>query len=327
MKPKITIIAAANNFHFIKDIANKLSEWFDVEMFQLTTSCHAELTCKIHSADIIWLEWADGININLFKANLFTNKKVILRLHRYELFTPRTLALIQQLTDSGDYKKIDKLVFVSEFVRQIGIDKFPWMEEISIVIPNLIDHTKYEFKQREPGYNLLFLGRTSYVKNMPLLLTFFDELYQVDRNWKLHIVGDVTEKELVYYKDSFIQKTQLQDNIKFYGKLAHEDVIRLMDDMHYIVCTSIFEAHPVGILEGMCRGLKPVIFSFPGAEQIYPAEYLFIDTTGFLERIIYENEYDPQKYHDFVVKNYSIKENIGLYKTLIEETVDANATI
>ena len=144
---------------------------------------------------------------------------------------------------------------------------------------------------------------------------------QIDHNWKLHIIGDITDKELIYYKDSFIQKTQLQDNIKFYGSLVHEDVIRLMDDMHYIICTSIFESQGMGIIEGMCRGLKPVIFSFPGAEHIYPPEYLFIDVARFLELIMYDGEYEPLKYYDFVVKNYSIKENVWKYKKLISERV------
>ena len=125
MKLKVTIIAAANNFYFIQDIAKSLSNDFDIEMFKITPDCLADLTDKIYSADILWLEWADGVNIDLLRSELLIGKKVILRLHRYELFTPRTLSLIQQLTDSGDYKKIDKLVFVSEFVLQIGIDQFP----------------------------------------------------------------------------------------------------------------------------------------------------------------------------------------------------------
>jgi glycosyltransferase involved in cell wall biosynthesis len=260
MKPKINIIAAANNFHFIQDIAEALRDDFEIDYFDP----NSPIPTLLNLYDVIWFEWFDGYLPQILELGGQKPGKFIVRLHRYELFTPRTLALIQEITDSGNYKKIDKLVFVSEFVQQIGINQFPWMEEISTVIPNLIDHTKYEFKERKQGYNLLFLGRISYVKNLPLLLTLFYELYQINNNWKLHVIGDITDKELIYYKDNFIQKTHQQDNIKFYGKLLHEDVIRLMDNMHYIICTSIFEGHPVGIMEGMCKGLKPIIFSFPG---------------------------------------------------------------
>jgi len=319
MKSKISIVAAADNFYFIKDIVEVMQGNNIAEFQMLSRNQFMDRHEILEQTDILWLEWLDGITFEILTQPKLKHIKYIVRCHRYELFSHRTLELIYRITHYGSHtKKIDKLLFVSPFVQQIGIDQFPWMKEISIVIPNLIDHTKYEFKERRRGYNLLFLGRISYVKNMPLLLTFFNELCQIDNNWKLHIVGDISDKELLYYKDNFIQKTQLQNNIKFYGSLAHEDVIRLMEDMHYIICTSIFESQGMGIIEGMCRGLKPIIFSFPGAEYIYPVEYLFSDVSRFIELILYDGEYEPMKYHNFVVKNYSIKENIWKYRDLIE---------
>ena len=170
MKKKLLIIATANNFHFIKGIAENLTDTFDVEMLGINQDVlmAGGLREQINSADIIWFEWADGFNMDLLMlGNTLYDKKVILRIQRYELFTPRTLELLTRLAYSGDYKKIDKLIFVSKIVRQIGISKFPWMAENSVVIPNLFDHTKFPFVKKDKGYNLLFLGRISYVKNLP----------------------------------------------------------------------------------------------------------------------------------------------------------------
>ena len=323
-KKKLLIIAAANNFHFIRDIADKLSKWFDIEMFEYKASSlsEREMWSKVWNADIIWLEWADALSISVLMGigsfGLAT-KKIILRLHRYELFTPRTIGMFNNLTNSGNYKKIDKLIFVSEFIRQIGIFKFPWMKN-SIVIPNLFDHTKFPFKNRDKGYNLLFLGRISYVKNLPLCLTMFHELLKLDNNYKLHIVGGIADPELKYYAENFIAKTKIGDNVIWLGRIPHERIPRLTEVMNYIICSSIFESQGLGIIEGMATGLKPIVFDFPGAEQFYPAKWLWIDRTDFIGNIL-SPDYDPQEYHDYVVERFSIEQNVRRYKELIEEMV------
>jgi len=324
-KKKLLIMAAANNFHFIKDVANNLSEFFDVEMFGISQDVLmvGGLREQIDSANVIWFEWADGLNMDLLiLGNTLYDKKIILRLHRYELFTPRTLDGLQKLTDSGGYKNIDKLVFVSEFVRQIGISKFPWMAEKSVVIPNLIDHTKFPFINRERGYNLLFLGRISYVKNLPLCLTMFHELLKLDSNYKLHIIGEISDPELEYYLWNFVAKNNMFDNVIAHGRIAHELLPVFMKSMNYIVSSSIFESQGMGVIEGMCSGLRPVVFSFPGAENLYPRKWLWTDRTDFVTSIL-SPDYNPQEYHEYAIRKFSIQENIGRYKNLIEGVIGA----
>ena len=324
MKSKLLIIAAANNFHFIRDIANSLSEFLDVEMANIGLDVlhFGEINKQILGADVIWFEWADGLNIDfLMYSPVLYNKKVILRLHRYELFTPRILGLLKKITDSGGYKNIDKLVFVSEFVRQIGIAKFPWMAENSVVIPNLFDHTKFPKQSKcfnESFYNLLFLGRISYVKNLPLCLTMFHELLKLDSNYKLHIVGEISDPELDYYLWNFAAKNDIFNNIVQHGRVSHEVLPELMKAMGYIVCSSIFESQGMGIIEGMSAGLKPVVFNFPGAENLYPKKWLWTDRTDFVGNIL-SSDYNPQEYHDYVVKKFSIQENLWRYTELISE--------
>ncbi len=318
---KLLIIAAANNFHFIKDIAEAMRDEFEIGLFYLCTDplYFGPLREAIKACDIIWFEWADGVNMELLKySKLLASKKVILRIHRYELFTPRTLKLIQELTDTEGYKSIDKLVFVSEYVRQIGISKFPWMWDNSFVIPNLIDHTKFPMADgRKKGYNLLFLGRVSYVKNLPLCLTMFHELLKLDSNYKLHIVGEISDPELIYYLKNFAEKTKIQDNIVLHGRVDNEKLPKLMADMHYIVCSSIFESQGMGIIEGMVCGLKPVVFDFPGAENIYPDKWEWTDRNGFVSNILLP-DYDSQEYRDWAIDTFSIEYNIQKYKDLIE---------
>jgi len=311
-KKKLLIIAAANNFHFICDVAEAMRDEFDIEYFNSNS--------PPQFCDIIWFEWFDGWISQLLKIKP-QRTKCIVRLHRYELFTPRTLKLIQDITDSGDYKNIDKLVFVSEFVRQIGTSKFPWMEDISVVIPNLFDHTKFPLQNKcddNSYYNLLFLGRVSYVKNLPLCLTMFHELLKLDSNYKLHVVGNISDPELKCYLWNFAAKNKMLDNIIQHGRVDNKELPELMVKMGYVICSSIFESQGMGIIESMATGLKPVVFDFPGAEQFYPGKWRWTDRTDFVNNIL-SPDYNPQEYHNYVIRHFSIEQNVWLYKNLINE--------
>ena len=316
---KIRAIAAADNFYFLKDVANFIQKEEIADFKCISAENFLENHKEVlRESDILWLEWFDGIIFKILTMPKPNGIKYILRCHRYELFSPRTVDMIYKISSLGLNSQIDKMVFVSHLVQEIGVRNFTWMDN-SVVIPNLIDHSRYELHDKGKGHNLLFVGRISYVKNIPLLLTFFKALYNADQKYHLHIVGDIDNLELKCFQEDFITKSGLQNNVKFYGKLPHGDVIKLMHDMHYIICTSIFESQGMGIIEGMCKGLKPIIFSFPGAEYIFPKEYLFTDIDKFLELILYDGEYEPEKYRNFVIQRYSIKNNINMYETLIRE--------
>lgn len=315
MKKKILIIAAANNIHFIKDIAGALDK----------EKCHIffpdynieNLAQFMQDSDTIWLEWADGICLNLllndfYREKYLKKKKVILRIHRYELFNKNIINEIAAI----DPACIDHLVFVSPYVKQIGMGHFQWMER-GVVIPNLIDVDKFPFHDRNPGYNLLFLGRISYVKNLPLMLNMFHELIKLDSNYKLNLVGNIHEPELVYYLDNYLDKAKLHENVNIHGRIDNENLPEFMKDMNYITSASIFESQGVGILEGMATGLQPVIFNFPGAEHFFSEQFLYIDRKGFVDSILRPG-YEPKFYREFVLHNYSTQKRIGLYEDLLK---------
>ena len=315
-KKRLLIIPAAQNMNFLGDIAKALGKKFEVDIFDLNKEQSIPANRQY---SYIWLEWADGYPLYLVTKLTKEQKdgaKVILRIHRYELFQERTLSLIKEINPDI----IDKLLFVSEYVKQIGVSMFPWMKK-GEVIPNLIDHTKFPFHDRKHGKNILFLGRISYVKNLPFLMQLFYELLLYDPDYKLHIVGDIADKELYYFKENFIKKIpsyfDIGENIIFHGRIENSQLPDIMKEMHYIACTSIFESQGVGIIEAMSTGIKPAIYNFGGAEDIFPQKYLFMTRAEFFKNIVHNN-YDPREYHDFVVKNYSIQENIEKYIKAIE---------
>lgn len=327
VKPKIRIIACADNFHFIQDLIPSLSDEFDIKTIRLHRELSAvewdDINTDMKSSDLLWLEWADGGSLEILKRSWlevgYENVKIILRLHRYELFTPRTLENFACRLHAQSIGRINKLVFVSRTVQDIGVEKFPWMSN-SVVVPNLIDHTKFPFTDREQGFNLMMLGRMSYVKNLPLALNMFHELAKTGP-YQLHIVGGMSDPEIEYYLENFIRKT-IGFNIHYHGVIENNELSEFMKDMNYILCSSVFESFGMGILEAMCCGLKPVVFDFPGAENMFPKRWRWIDYEQ-LETIITGN-YDPFIYNNFVYGRHSIENNINLYKDLIYGVLNEN---
>jgi len=61
----------------------------------------------------------------------------------------------------------------------------------------------------------------------------------------------------------------------------------------------------MGILEAMATGIKPVIFNFPGAEELFGRDYLFTTPEEFCRRIC-EPHYDSQAYRAFVERRYPL---------------------
>lgn len=323
MKPKINVVACADNFHFIQDLIPALSDEFDIK----TLGTNGEFEARVSynrltiDCDLVWLEWADGFPLGVLDSiaeySHLEGKKIILRLHRYELFTPRTLKQIESLPKKA-IDRIDKLVFVSKIVRRIGIDKFPWMED-SVVIPNLIDHVRFPFTNRERGFNIMILGRLIYGKNLPMALSMFNELSKIDPRYQLHVVGNIPDLIMICHLENFIKKTSGL-NIHCYGRIDNDKLPEFMKNMHFILNAAIFEGQGIGVLESMCCGLKPVIFNYPGAENMFPSKWIWIDFNQF-EKII-TGSYDSEHYHKFVIESYSIEENIYNYKNLIYEVLN-----
>jgi hypothetical protein len=74
----------------------------------------------------------------------------------------------------------------------------------------------------------------------------------------------------------------------------------------------------MGLLEAMACGLKPVIHNFPGANQIFPSEFLFNIAEEFCEQIC-SVSYEPQKYRRFVEDNFSLKNQLTAINNIFTE--------
>ena len=262
---KVSVICMSGLDNFIDNIIDGLSDGYMVRKFIVKTD--KEIYNAIDWGDIIWLEWANQSAVIATNYERIKDKKVVLRLHSYEVFTDYPKQI--------NWDVVDRLIFVAPHIRDILDEMSPGIVEKvkSEVIYNGVDIEKIPFKEREPGYNVAWVGYINYKKNPQMALQVIKKLVDINKRYKLHIAGLYQDLRYKIYLEHMIKEMGLQDNVIFYGWI--DDMESFWKDKNYLLHTSLHEGHSLAVNEAMARGVKPVIHNFRGARELYPIDWLF----------------------------------------------------
>jgi len=270
-------------------------------------------------SDISWFEGCSDMAVEASKLPKVCKMVVNVRYHdAYD----RWPAQVQ-------WDNIDALITAgNQFVKDALVKQAPdiknhtWM----VTIPSGINLDKFKFVSRPRGKNLACVGQLDINKNPMFLLQCMQKLHYIDPEYKLFFAGSFQSLMLQQYIKHIVQALELTDVVLFEG--WQQDVNSWLQDKHYIISGSIGQGQGVGLLEGMACGLKPVIHNFPGANQIFPPEFLFNISEQFCQQIL-SDQYEPERYRRFVEENYSLAEELKkINSILIQLSADikSNAT-
>ncbi|HVQ44323.1 MAG TPA: glycosyltransferase family 4 protein [Candidatus Saccharimonadia bacterium] len=110
--------------------------------------------------------------------------------------------------------------------------------------------------------HLLFVGRLSKQKNVPVLL---EALRKTKRSVHLDIVGDGEERAVI---DGFIADYGL-GNVTVHGRLKRQEVMRFYEACDALIMPSLYEAQPLVLFEAMAARI-PII----GTDVIGVADHI-----------------------------------------------------
>lgn len=295
---KLAIFCLPGLDSFIHDIADVLSYIYDVK---LTITTNSEEILQTYTwADIVWLEWANQLAYEITNKLPKNNKKIICRLHGYEALA-EDLNLIK-------WDLVDHIIFVAHNVQNTAYQNFPELTKIpASVVYNGINLTKYKFKNRKKGKNLVFLGHFNYKKNPVLAAQILKKLVEIDADYKFYWAGSMQTESLFNYIGYITDKLGISDRFFFEGFKTNID--EYLEDKDIFFSTSIHEGYGVAILEAMTKGIKPVIHNFYIAEEFYPKDFIFNTIDEAVEMITSE-DYDSVKYRKFVEDKSSLEQQI-----------------
>jgi glycosyltransferase involved in cell wall biosynthesis len=304
-RPKVAFFCGLmGDVKFLNDIYAFIEQRFQVRFIESRDINQIYEAMKW--SDISWFEWCTDLVVEASKLPKVC--KTIVRLHRFEAY--------------GDWpakvrwENIDTLITVGNtFVKDALLRQVPTLDARtrSVVITNGVNLQKYKYVARPRGKNIACIGYLNPRKNPMFLLQCMQKLHYIDPQYKLFLAGVFQDASLEQYIRYMIKAMELSNVVFFDG--WQDDVNTWLQDKHYIVSTSIGESQGMGVLEGMACGLKPVVHNFPGADQIFPSEYIFNISEEFCGQVCDES-YEPERYRRFVEERYPLEKQLNTINKL-----------
>lgn len=264
-------------------------------------------------ADICWFEWCDDLLIYGSKLPLARVKPVICRLHSYEAFTYYIYRV--------EWDAVDQLIFVGKHIQEFVQRQVPATRgKRTIVIPNGVDLDRYSFTERERGFHIAYVGYINYKKGPMLMLHAFKAIHDRDPRYKLFLAGVYQDARYSLYFEQMIKEMNLTGSIHFEG--WQNDINQYLEDKHYILVTSVLESQHMSVMEGMAKGLKPLVHNFYGAKKVFDEAFVW-NTIGELVEMVVDGDYSPTRYRSYIEQHYGLEKQMRS----IEETIESFAQV
>ena len=287
---------------FLDPIVGGLSDNYNTRKFIIRSK--QDIHNAIDWGDIVWFEWANESAIVGTNYEGIKGKKVIIRLHSYEVF--------MDFAKRINWTPVDRLIFVAPHIREILKEFLPDIEEKvkTNIVFNGIDLDKTTFQERGPGHNIAWVGFINYKKNpqmaLQILKKLTEGLYNTDRRYILHVAGSYQDSRYKIYLEYMIKEMGLQDNVIFHGWI--DDMEQFWKDKSYLLHTSLQEGHSYAALEALSQGIKLIIHNFRGSKELYPKDTIF-NTINEAVDMITEKCYNSNRYRDWIIKRKWTLEN------------------
>lgn len=263
-------------------------------------------------ADVTWVEWANHIAVAASHLKRSPGKKLFVRLHRYEAFTEFPFLI--------RWENVDGVVFVSNFMKNILESRGISLKDTYVkTIYNGVDLERLKFRPRESGYNIGWVAHIILRKNLHIALEIIKKLRSIDPKYTLHVAGDFQDPMYEIYLKHMVKELDLEENVIFHGWI--DDIDEWWEDKNYLLSTSVHEGHPYNIIEGMAKGIKPIIHNFYDARELFPDELLFNTADEAVEKIT-RGTYDSESYRKYVIeKGWTIEKQVSEFKRFLNTLI------
>ncbi|MEJ2656513.1 MAG: tetratricopeptide repeat protein, partial [Desulfobacterales bacterium] len=206
-KRKIAVLCLPGLESFLGDIVDFLQTRYEV--LTCYTNNNRDIEAAAHWADIVWIEWANQMAVHVTnKVPQIKDKKVICRLHGYEVFTDMPTQI--------NWSVVDQLIFVAKHKQQIFNQKFKIQFQPQTILRNGINTNKFTIAENKQNTKqLVLLGHINFRKGLPLLLQFYHELLKHDPEYYLYIRGDFQDHRLEVAALTMINELSLNNKLEF----------------------------------------------------------------------------------------------------------------
>lgn len=234
--------------------------------------------------------------------------------------------------DETSYKKIDKIICVSQDSKYSLINIFTDLKNKIEVIYNFIPQKEIKrkalAKQKEiikqnDKITIISVGRLSKEKGFDILLKAHKELLEEKLDYNLIILGEgPLRKEF----NNYIKINKIQNNTKLLG--FKKNPYKYMKEADIFVMASRYEGYPLVLCEALVLGLPVIATNCTGPKEILEnGKYgILVNINSVKElknsiRILLKDKIQREKYKKLAIKRAILFENKSIIKK-IEDILD-----
>ena len=255
--------------------------------------------------DAVIFMWANKRSMEIMNGIEKKTCPWIVWCRRYEFFE-KEFGLI-------NWDRVDHLIFCNKFLH----DAFNFSRHVDKVASHLIyngmDLSAWNPKKSLNGHTLAWVGNIHPKKNPQLALEIVRELIKEDKIYTLHMVGAITDSCLYMHLLHYIGKYELP--VIFAGEIKSSQMDTWLDDKDYLLSTSISEGNPNCIIEAMAKGIKPLVYDWPGAQDQFPEDVIFSTSHEAADMI--GTGYNPERYRRLVADKFNFEDTFRKVYELI----------
>ena len=286
MRKKVHFFCGKGLTSFITPVISQISGMFDTKLVEVSEG--KRLAEDIQEADVIFIEWANELAVALTQQwkDVLKNKTVIIRLHSYEALG----GYVQFI----NWNVVDHLIFVAPHVRDVSMALISVMKDKNDpnapiknfpihVVPNGVNMKEFPLTEAVRPNDIVFLGSISHKKGITLLVEAIKAINKNHPKYDFHIGGDFQDMRYKFYINETLRTLIDRGKVTIYGRI--DNPVPFLNGVKAILCTSPWEGHPVGIMEAMAMGVRPLIHDFYGAGAMYPSDFLWSDIPSLLKML------------------------------------------
>ncbi len=199
--------------------------------------------------------------------------------------------------------------FMQTEIMKENIDKFLGKKYLSknMLIRNGLDTRLFlpDYSRKSKEFKMVFTGRLVEQKDPFTVLNAIKIFGEKHKDFILHIMGDgVLRKGM----EGFVRENNLNDNVKFFGWVSKEEMVKEYQSAHVNVIASVFEGMSIGVFESLACGCFLITTAIDDIEHIVTP----------IENAVLVNFYSPKEmaeqiekyYNEKYLKNYVVPERL-----------------
>ena len=242
-----------------------------------SVSCLFYIKTKLYKNNIIEIHNRP----KMFRYFNFINNYVIVFFHNHPRYMEGSKTVNERMYL---LKHASKLFFNSDYIKKQFLEDLNVSNQLinkcATVYPSF-DFNKYNsFYNVKKSKNIIFVGRLVPDKGCLEFLTAFDKIKKECSDWKLIIVGPMTNKNNDYVKKVNVIMSSLESYVTYLKYQTHEEVLKLFASSEIACLPSQWE-EPFGrvVMEGMAMGCATITSKRGGIPEIAGDDAIVIEPT------------------------------------------------